>query len=97
MTEMVIPDFAVRRLARFLLPRLQEDLRKQQTADESTQGASESSPIHIRTFAFMRMIIIIEMKGAEAMKAVIYARYSSDSQREESIDGQIRECTEYAE
>ena len=30
------------------------------------------------------------------MKAVIYARYSSDSQREESIDGQVRECTEYA-
>src|SRR5699024_10698711 len=25
----------------------------------------------------------------------IYARYSSDSQREESIDGQIRECMEY--
>ena len=31
------------------------------------------------------------------MKAVIYARYSSDSQREESIDGQIRECTAFAE
>ena len=30
------------------------------------------------------------------MNAVIYARYSSDSQREESIDGQIRECTDYA-
>ena len=30
------------------------------------------------------------------MKAVIYARYSSDSQREESVEGQIRECTEYA-
>ena len=30
------------------------------------------------------------------MKAVIYARYSSDSQREESIEGQLRECTEYA-
>ena len=30
------------------------------------------------------------------MKAVIYARYSSDSQREESIEGQIRECKEYA-
>ena len=30
------------------------------------------------------------------MKAVIYARYSSDSQREESIEGQIRECTKYA-
>lgn len=31
------------------------------------------------------------------MKAVIYARYSSDSQREESIEGQLRECREYAE
>ena len=31
------------------------------------------------------------------MKAVIYARYSSDNQREESIEGQIRECTEFAE
>ena len=31
------------------------------------------------------------------MNAVIYARYSSDSQREESIEGQIRECREYAE
>ena len=30
------------------------------------------------------------------MSAVIYARYSSDNQREESIEGQIRECTEYA-
>ena len=30
------------------------------------------------------------------MNAVIYARYSSDNQREESIDGQIRECKEYA-
>ena len=29
------------------------------------------------------------------MNAVIYARYSSDNQREESIDGQIRECMEY--
>ena len=25
------------------------------------------------------------------MKAVIYARYSSDNQREESIEGQLRE------
>ena len=32
-----------------------------------------------------------------AMTAVIYARYSTDSQREESIEGQIRECTAYAE
>ena len=31
------------------------------------------------------------------MTAVIYARYPSDNQREESIEGQIRECTAYAE
>lgn len=29
--------------------------------------------------------------------AVIYARFSSSNQREESIEGQIRECTEFAE
>ena len=32
----------------------------------------------------------------DTMRAVIYARYSSDNQREESIEGQIRECMEYA-
>ncbi|MCL2279437.1 MAG: recombinase family protein [Oscillospiraceae bacterium] len=31
------------------------------------------------------------------MKAVIYARYSSDGQREESIEGQLRECKAFAE
>ena len=31
------------------------------------------------------------------MNAVIYARYSSDNQREESIEGQLRECLSYAE
>ena len=31
------------------------------------------------------------------MNGVIYARYSSDNQREESIEGQIRECMEFAE
>ena len=31
------------------------------------------------------------------MTGVIYARYSSDNQREESIEGQIRECTAFAE
>lgn len=31
------------------------------------------------------------------IKAVIYARYSSSSQREASIEGQIKECTAYAE
>lgn len=34
----------------------------------------------------------------EKMKtAVIYARYSSDKQREESIDGQLRICYDYAQ
>ena len=31
------------------------------------------------------------------MKAVIYARYSSHAQREESIEGQLRVCNEYAD
>ena len=31
------------------------------------------------------------------MKAVIYARYSSDNQREEPIEGQLRECAAFAE
>lgn len=30
-------------------------------------------------------------------KAVIYARYSSNNQREESIEGQVRECVAYAQ
>ena len=36
-------------------------------------------------------------KNSDLIPAVIYARYSSSGQREESIEGQIRECTEYAE
>ena len=31
------------------------------------------------------------------MTAVIYARYSSDNQRKESIEGQLRDCKDYAE
>ena len=33
---------------------------------------------------------------SSATNAVIYARYSSSGQREESIEGQLRECNEYA-
>ena len=37
------------------------------------------------------------MKNTQLTKtAVIYARYSSERQTEQSIEGQIRECTEYA-
>lgn len=32
----------------------------------------------------------------EVIKGVIYARYSSAGQREESIEGQLRDCTEFA-
>jgi DNA invertase Pin-like site-specific DNA recombinase len=31
------------------------------------------------------------------MNGIIYARYSDENQREESIQGQLRECKEYAE
>lgn len=31
------------------------------------------------------------------MKGVIYARYSSDNQREESIEGQLHKCKAFAE
>ncbi|MDL2301822.1 recombinase family protein [Lachnospiraceae bacterium OttesenSCG-928-D06] len=34
--------------------------------------------------------------GGDTTKAVIYARYSSTNQREESIEGQIRECKDFA-
>lgn len=37
------------------------------------------------------------MSSSTGAKGVIYARYSSDNQREESIEGQLRECQEYAE
>lgn len=37
------------------------------------------------------------MNNTDLQTGVIYARYSSDKQRDESIEGQIRECTEYAQ
>ena len=35
-------------------------------------------------------------EGVEKMNVVIYARYSSDRQTEQSIEGQLKECYEYA-
>lgn len=35
--------------------------------------------------------------GEKMKKIVIYARYSSDRQTEQSIEGQLRVCHEYAE
>ena len=46
------------------------------------------------------MIIATYHKGDFCMaelKAVIYARFSDNSPREESIEGQIRGCTAFAE
>ncbi len=37
------------------------------------------------------------MAATKALRGVIYARYSSDNQREESIEGQLRENTAFAE
>ena len=37
------------------------------------------------------------MKEPSREKGVIYARYSSSGQRDESIEGQLRECRDYAE
>lgn len=39
----------------------------------------------------------IKIVRGRKMNAVIYARYSCDNQREESIEGQIRECSQFAE
>lgn len=33
----------------------------------------------------------------QALNAVIYARYSSHSQQEQSIEGQLRDCYAYAQ
>lgn len=41
--------------------------------------------------------ILSKTQEVKFMIGVIYARYSSDSQREESIEGQLRECKAYAE
>lgn len=38
-----------------------------------------------------------EKQGGGAMRGVIYARFSSSGQREESIDAQVRFCREYAD
>jgi site-specific DNA recombinase len=38
-----------------------------------------------------------EEENTTLCKAVLYARFSSDNQREESIEGQRRECQEFAE
>ncbi len=50
---------------------------------------------------FNRMSVCLiknQRKGVKTMRtAVIYARYSSERQTEQSIEGQIRECTEFAE
>ena len=40
---------------------------------------------------------LVKTKGVNNEKAVIYARYSCDSQTEQSIDGQLRVCKEYTE
>ena len=40
--------------------------------------------------------MVSKRKGIK-MKAVIYARYSSNNQTEQSIEGQLRVCNNYAQ
>lgn len=43
-----------------------------------------------------KKVVFEEEEVREGLVAVIYARYSSDNQREESIEGQLRDCYRYA-
>ena len=43
------------------------------------------------------MLYTPKERQVKKMKGVIYARYSSDNQREKSIEGQLRECKAFAE
>lgn len=43
-----------------------------------------------------RMAAVAVAFGGDCMNAVIYARYSSDKQTEQSIEGQLRYCYDYA-
>lgn len=45
--------------------------------------------------ALMRIIEKIRQKK-QIVRAVLYARFSSDNQREESIDAQVRAIRDYA-
>ena len=49
--------------------------------------------MHVDNFSHPRY----NADGGGFMNGVIYARYSSDNQREESIEGQLRECQAFAE
>lgn len=43
------------------------------------------------------MLYTPKERRLKKIKGVIYARYSSDNQREKSIEGQLRECKAFAE
>ena len=47
---------------------------------------------------FVICVFVIIQKGVKQVKSkvVIYARFSSHSQTEQSIEGQLRECYEFA-
>ena len=44
-----------------------------------------------------RCVFLMQKNNNIGNRCVIYARYSSENQREESIDGQLRECTAFAQ
>lgn len=46
---------------------------------------------------FLIMELRIDKRSDFMLRAVIYARFSSDMQREESIDAQVRACKSYCQ
>lgn len=54
---------------------------------------AKSTPFHKND---VKKLLARYIENKTNKKAVIYARYSSHNQREESIDAQLRECHEYA-
>ena len=57
--------------------------------------ASQKCPCK-QAFLLHGIMAHLRQKGDEVMRGVIYARYSSENQREESIEGQLRENMAYA-
>lgn len=62
----------------------------------SLRSARERWQDTVRLYPALVLYHLKEVEIMEEKTAVIYARYSSDRQREESIEGQIRVCEDFA-
>ena len=68
------------------------------TLDKKRKITNKRILIHFRFFSLCRKtkIKLNKRRKNKVKTAVIYARYSSDSQTEQSIEGQLRVCEQYA-